>query len=297
MPRPNPLILAAATLLALAAAPTLAADVPPTCPSPPCPGGLFELVGPRALGTSAATAGITGSEAVLVNPAATGLRTGYVAEAMVVNERRGALTTGRYLGLVVVDPVSTPVATSVGYFQSLEGDAKGTLFLLGFSGAMSETLRAGVQGRYLKLGGAEPIQAVTADAGLTWDLTGAVTLAVSGFNLVPTHHPDSLPQAMGAGLAVGSDTSVRVQADWRGVFLPHGRTANRYAAGAVGLVGGMLAVRAGWTRDELLGGAWWSGGVGVTSDDGFSIDFGYKQSFQASSARELALSLRYYPPQ
>ena len=39
---------------------------------------------------------------------------------------------------------------------------------------------------------------------------------------------------------MGSDTSVRVLADWRGYFLPEGKTASRYAAGVEGLLGGYL---------------------------------------------------------
>jgi hypothetical protein len=158
-------------------------------------------------------------------------------------------------------------------------------------------MHLGIQGRYLKLGGSEPINAISADAGLSWDVTSLVTLGVAGFNLIPTGHPTALPQSMGAGLAVGTDTFLRGMVDWRGVFLPGRQLANRYAAGVASLVGGALALRAGWTRDELLDTSWWSAGAGLISGDGFSIDFGYKQSIEATSAREMALSLRYYPPQ
>ena len=50
-------------------------------------------------------------------------------------------------------------------------------------------------------------------------------------------------------------------------------------------------------RDELLHTSWWSAGAGLIGSDGFSIDVGYKQSIEASGAREMALSLRYFPPQ
>jgi hypothetical protein len=199
--------------------------------------------------------------------------------------------------VAVVDAVSAPVATSVAFFSSMEGPDRGQLFYLGFSGPLAERVHVGVQGRYLKLAGVEPINAVTADAGLNWDATSIVTVGLAGFNLVPTGHPYSLPQAMSAGLAVGSDTSVRVLADWKGTFLPQGQTANRYAAGVGALVGGMVALRAGWMRDELLHTSWWSAGTGLVTPDGFSIDVGYKQSIESTAAREMALSLRYYPPQ
>ena len=289
--RSNRSALAALALAGLAIAP------PARAGEPPPPGGLFDLVGARALGSSAATAGINGSEAIFVNPGAIGVRTGFVAETLAVNERRGSDTTARYLGVVVVDGVSAPVATAFAFLSSTEGDAKGKIFYLGFSGPLSENFHVGVQGRYLKLGGPEPIDAITADAGISWDVSSVVTVGVSGFNLIPTNHPTILPQGMGAGLAIGSDTFIRVLGDWRGTFLPEGRTANRYAAGVVGLVGGMVALRAGWVHDDLLSTSWWSGGVGIVSPDGYALDFGYKQSIEASSARELALSFRYYPPQ
>jgi hypothetical protein len=278
------------TLALLAAAAPAAADLPP-------PGGLFDLVGPRTLGVSAGTAGTTGSEAIFVNPAAIGIRTGFVAEAMGVQERRGADTLSRYLGGVVIDGVSSPVAAGFGYFRSMEGPQTGNINYLTLAGPLAERLHVGLQGRYMKLGGVEPINAITLDAGINFEATSLVTLGVAGFNLVPTAHPALLPQAMGAGLAIGSDTSFRVLADWKGTWLPHGQLANRYAAGADALLGGMVVVRAGWKRDELLATSWWSAGLGLVTGDGFAIDVGYKQSFEASSAREMGLSLRYYPPQ
>lgn len=290
---------AVATLCAATPEVAFAAELPP-------PGGLFDFVGARAMGTSAAIAGASSTEALFVNPGAMGLGSGYVAETLLVNERRGGSTTSRYLGAMVVDTVSSPVATSLAYFSSMQGDNQGHLLYLGFSGPIAERLHLGVQGRYLKLGGLEPIDklsgkepinVVTADAGLSWNASGLVTVGVSGFNLVPTAHPAALPQSMGVGLAVGSDTSIRAQADWRGTFLPRGRTVNRYAAGVGAFLGELLALRAGWARDELLNTSWWSAGAGLVGGDGFSIDVGYKQSIEASGAREMALSLRYYPPQ
>jgi hypothetical protein len=231
-----------ATVAATLVAALFAASPASALAQEPPRGGLFDLVGARALATGAATAGTSGTEAIFVNPGAMGVRTGYVAEVFGLNERRGAQTTSRYLG-------------------------------------------------------AAPIHAATADAGLNWDLTSLVTIGLSGFNLIPTGHPSALPQSMGAGLAVGTDTFIRVMADWRGTFLPNRQLANRYAAGVGGLAGGMLALRAGWMRDELLRTSWWSAGVGLITGDGFSIDLGYRQSIEAPDAREMALSFRYYPPQ
>jgi hypothetical protein len=290
---PSPSIrfaLAAGLIAAAAVAWPAQAQQPPV-------GGLFDLQGPRAMATGAATAGTSGTEAIFVNPGAMGVRTGYVAEGLGVLERRGASTSSRYLGVAVVDGVSAPVAVSVAYLASTEGDQQGHLAVLGFGGPFSERMHLGVQGRFLKLGGADPVRVVTADAGLSWDVTSLVTLGVAGFNLIPTGHPTVLPQSMGAGLAVGTDTFLRGMVDWRGVFLPGRQLANRYAAGVASLLGGTLALRAGWTRDELLATSWWSAGAGLISGDGFSIDFGYKQSIDATSAREMALSLRYYPQQ
>lgn len=290
MTRPVRLTLNVLTIVLLAAAWPAAADLPP-------PGRLFDLVGPRALGVSAATAGTTGTEAIFVNPAAIGIRTGFVAETLGVQERRGADTVSRYLGGVVVDGVSSPVAAGFGYFRSMSGEQKGNLYFLTLAGPLSERLHVGLQGRYMDLGGVEPINAITLDAGVSYQASSLVTIGVAGFNLVPTAHPEQLPQAMSAGLAVGTDTFFRVLGDWKGTWLPHGRMAHRYAAGADALLGGMVVLRAGWKRDELLETSWWSAGVGLVTGDGFALDVGYKQSFEATSAREMGLSLRYYPPQ
>lgn len=291
MTRSIRLALAAATILALSfAAPAGAGDAPP-------PGGIFDLVGARALGSSAATAGTSGTEAVFVNPGAIGIRGGYVAETLGVNERRGATTTSRYLGALVVDAVSSPIAASFGYFSSMEGAQRGALYLLGLAGPITDKVHVGVQGRYLKLGGSEPIDAITVDAGLNFEVSSLVTIGVAGFNLVPTNHALLLPQSMGAGLVVGSDTSIRVLADWKGYFLPQGEMASRYSAGVEALLGGMVALRAGWIRDDLLRTSWLSAGIGLVTGDGFAIDAGYKQSLDSTSARQMALSLRYYPPQ
>jgi hypothetical protein len=283
-------LLAAALLGALLAAAPAAAETPP-------PGGIFDLVGTRAMGTSAATAGTTGSEAMFVNPAAIGIRTGYVAETLGVNEQRGSTTTSRYLGALVVDAVSSPIAASFGYVASLEGEQRGSIYYLGLAGPLSERIHIGVQGRYLSLGGPEPVNAVTADAGIDIEASSIVTLSVTGFNLIPTNHPELLPTYMGAGLAIGSDTSYRILGDWRGYFLPGGQTVNRFAAGAGAMLGGMLALRVGWMKDDLLQTSWWSAGIGLVAGEGFAIDAGYKQSLNDSAAREMSLSLRYYPPQ
>ncbi len=290
MTRPVRPTLNALTLALLTAAWPAAADLPP-------PGRLFDLVGPRALGVSAATAGTTGTEAIFVNPAAIGIRTGFVAETLGVQERRGADTVSRYLGGVMVDGVSSPVAAGFGYFRSMSGEQKGNLYFLTLAGPLTERLHVGLQGRYMDLGGVEPIDAITLDAGVSYQASSLVTIGVAGFNLVPTAHPEQLPQAMSAGLAIGTDTFFRVLGDWKGTWLPHGRMAHRYAAGADALLGGMVVLRAGWKRDELLETSWWSAGVGLVTGDGFALDVGYKQSFEATSAREMGLSLRYYPPQ
>jgi hypothetical protein len=287
--------LAAAVALGCLAAPALA-----QAPPPPPPGGVLDLVGVRALATSAGTAGTSGTEALFTNPGAMGVRTGYVAETLGLNERRGSETTARYLGALVVDGVSAPVATSVGFLKSMAGDTRGSIFYLGFSGPLADSLHIGAQGRYLKLTApapAENFNAVTADAGLSWDASSYVTLGVAGFNLIPTGHDAALPLTVGAGLAVGSDTSIRVLLDWKRYFLPNNQDADRFAAGVGALLGGAVALRAGWMHDGLLSTSWWSAGAGLVAGDGFAIDAGYKQSIDVSSAREMALSLRYYPPQ
>jgi len=111
---------------------------------------------------------------------------------------------------------------------------------------------------------------------------------------VPTGHAATTPRGVGAGLALGSDTSVKLTADWRGDFDRTARSTNRYAVGVEALLGGTAPLRAAWQRDETHHTSWWSAGIGLVTQGGVSLDLGYRQSIASPDARTIVVSLVVY---
>jgi hypothetical protein len=294
---PSLLSTLAALALVLPAAAPAQVFVPPA-------GGLADLAGPRALALGGATGVVSANDGIFANPAATAARRRYSVETLFAVDRRGGANAGKYLGGSVVDALSAPVAASFAWMRPLEGYQGGNLFVGGLAGRVAEKLYLGAQGRYLSLreevpgGTTTKVSAVTADAGLFWEVGDLVSVGVAGFNLVPTGHEQSAPRSLAAGLAVGSDTSVKLVADWRADFDRitdaggKARTTNRYGAGVEVFLGNMIPLRAGWLRDETLDTSWWSAGVGLVTSGGVSIDLGYRQSLEQSDARVIAASFR-----
>ena len=282
------------TLGLLLAAPSRAAT--------PLPGGIVDLVGTRTLGLGAATGVMSGNDGLFVNPAAIGARRRYSIEGLFLVERRGATTTGQYLGASVVDSLSTPVAASFAWARSMEGAQSGNLFIGGLAGTLAERLYLGAQLRYYDLsettpvaGGTErreKIQAVTADAGLFWEVSEYITLGGAGFNLIPTGHEQLAPKTVAAGLAIGSDTSFKLSIDWRADLERRGKTTNRYAAGLEVLLGDMVPLRGGYLIDETLDSDWWCAGAGLVTPDGVGLDVGYRQALGNADARVLSVTLK-----
>jgi hypothetical protein len=136
------------TLGLLLAAPSRAATPPP--------GGIVDLVGTRTLGLGAATGVMSGNDGLFVNPAATGARRRYSIEGLFLVERRGATTTGQYLGASVVDSLSTPVAASFAWARSMEGPVREPLHRRPGRDA-AERLYLGAQLRYYDLSETTPV--------------------------------------------------------------------------------------------------------------------------------------------
>lgn len=282
------------TLAVLLVAPARAATPPP--------GGVADLVGTRTLGLGAATGLMSGNDGIFVNPAATGARRRYSIETLFLVERRGATTTGQYLGASIVDSLSTPVAASFAWARSMEGAQDGNLFVGGLAGTLTERLYLGAQVRYYDLsetiavaGGVErreKVQAVTADVGLYWDVSEYVSLGGAGFNLIPTGHEQLAPKTVAAGMAIGSDTAFKLSIDWRADLERRGKTTNRYAAGLEVMLGDMVPLRAGYLIDETLDADWWCVGAGLVTPDGVGLDVGYRQALGDADARLLSVTLK-----
>lgn len=261
---------------------------------PPAPGGIPDLVGPRTLAVSAAIGAAAGNEGIYLNPAAVAARRRYSVEAGVLVDRRGADTVGQFFGGSVVDSMSSPVTGGVSFLRAQKGAYTGNLWHGSLAGPIAEGLFLGVTGKYLKVDGPRSSDAATVDAGLFWQVARLVSVGAAGYNLVPISNEDVAPLGAGAGLAIGSDQSLQLTGDWRADFDRGGETTNRYSAGLEVLLGSLVPVRAGFTRDETLDGRWWSLGAGLVSRNGVALDVGYRQSLDDASARTLAATLKVF---
>lgn len=289
---PTRTIAALALSLALAG-PALAAEALPEG-APPV-GGVADVLGPRTLGLSASIGAAAGNDGIYVNPAALAARKRYAIEAGLLLDRRGSVTADRFLGGSVVDSQTSAATGGVAFQRAQLGTYTGNLVHLAFAAPIAPQLFLGVGGKYLSLDGPDRVSAVTADAGIFWQVADLVSLGVTGYNLVPIGNEAVAPMGAGAGIAIGSDRIFQVTGDWRGDFdRPGGTTTNRYAAGVELLLASLVPVRAGWMMDDVLDTQWWSAGIGLISRNGVAIDVGYRQSFDDASARTVAATLKVF---
>ncbi len=258
------------------------------------PMGIPDLVGPRALALSAATGIASGNEGIFLNVAAIGARKRYSVEAGVLVDRRGADTDGQYYGASVVDSITSPVTGGASYVRAQKGPYTGNLWDLVLAGPVIGNLYLGAAGKYLSMSGPQKVSAATVDAGLFWQVADLVSVGAAGYNLVPISNSEVAPLGVGAGLGLGSDRAFQVTGDWRADFDRAGKTTNRYAVGAEVLLGNLIPLRAGWMRDETLGGRWWSVGAGLVAQSGVALDIGYRQSLDDTSARTIAATLKLF---
>lgn len=261
---------------------------------PPLPAGYPDLVGPRALALSASIGIAASNEGMWVNPGAIGARRRYALESDVFVDRRGADTTARFYGGSVVDSMSAPVAAGVSYMRSDEGPYTGNAWEGVLSGELAKGFYLGVAGKYLSMRGPKNVSAGTVDAGVLWQVANELSLGVAGYNLVSIDNPAIAPKGYGAGVGIGNDRSFQLTGDWRADLDRRAKTTNRWAVGAEVLLGQLVPVRAGWMRDETLGGSWWSLGAGLVTQSGVSLDIAYRQSIEDPSARTIAGALKVF---
>jgi hypothetical protein len=279
-------VLARTVALALALAATAAHAADPIPPA-----GLADLNGPRSLGLSASIGTAAANDGLFVNPAALAARKRYSVESLFLTERRGSGDALTLLGGSVVDSLSSPVTAGFSYQRALKGLNTGNVWHLAMAGPVLERFYAGVTGKWLSVSGADAVSAGTADVGLFWEPVDLLSIGAAGYNLISIGRSGIAPRGVGAGLSVGSDTSLHATADWRADFDRVGKTTNRYAVGAEMLLGAMVPIRAGYIKDDILGTDWWSAGMGIIVKE-LALELGFRQSTQDSSAREIALSVK-----
>jgi hypothetical protein len=293
-----PLWLFAALFLAGTAA---AAETPPPMLVP-------DLTGPRLLSLQAGVGAATGTEALFINPAALAARRRYTVDTMFLTDRRPELTGDArqqdYFGGSVMDSSTTRLAAAFAYGRYLKGVETGTLMKLALAAPLARGLFAGLQGNYFDLHGVDRVaSAFNLDAGLMYQVSTKVSIGASGYNLLHSDHNELEPQAFGLGVAVGSETSFQLIADWRidlnRVENPDGsaKKTNRYSVGAEYLFDNSIPLRAGYQLDETSQPTtkWWSAGLGWVSTR-LALDLGYRQSVTDPTARTLAIALRVFVP-
>lgn len=279
------------------------------------------LTGPRTLVLGGGVGAATGSEAIFVNPAAMAARKRYVMDGLYLfDSRPGAAEAsarhGQYFGGALADSQSTELAAGLAFLHASKGPQTGNVVHLALGGPLASGLLVGVTGKYYALQGVEKAKStLNMDAGVFWQITSHVSVGGAGYNLVGSSKDFTTPQEFGAGIAVGSDTSLQLTADWRvnteACFLdgkPHPcsppseapagmqkRSASRYGGAIEYLVDGVLPLRAGFQLDDVSKTKWWSAGLGLVSAQA-ALDIGYRQSLDKSSARTVIVAVRGFLP-
>ena len=269
------------------------ASASPAAAAEPLPAGIPDLVGPRTLALSAATGIAAGNEGLYVNPAAAAARRRYSVEGLLFVDRRGAETAAQLYGVSVVDSITSPVMGAFSYVRAQKGPYTGNVWHGALAGPIARNLYLGVLGKWLQVKGPRNSDAATVDAGLFWQVTDLVSVGGAGYNLVSIANEAVAPMGVGGGVGIGSDRSFQITGDWRADLDRAGKSTNRWAAGAEVLLGGLVPVRAGWSKDETLDGSWWSAGAGLVTQ-GAAIDFGYRQAIGEPNARTIAATLKLF---
>lgn len=247
---------------------------------------LRDATSPRAAGMGGAARGFaSSSEALLINPAGISATTRFNADVGAIFAPNAG---GRLLSATAIDSKlnaeeSIPLSGGLGYwhYTSGKGDARrsGSLVVLGLSVPLwPEVLFAGVTARYLKLTGAAPTNAVTADAGVILRPAALLSLAAVGYNLVDVHSVEA-PRAWGFGAALGRDpdfhldVDVRIDQDARGTWKP------AIAAGAEYLVARIFQPRVGYIEDRLRATRSLTAGASIRYG-GFALEGFYEKTLE-----------------
>jgi hypothetical protein len=317
MTRPG-LVLAGAILTLSSVGETLAAD-------PPLPLTVADLTGPRSLAIAGGVGVATGTEALFVNPAALAARKRFALDGLYLWDARPGLQSpashAQYFGGAVADSVSAPLAAGVSFLRAMKGPQTGNIISLGLAGPLTEGLFLGFTGKYYSLSGAGALgvesvrSSLNVDAGLFWQLTRHLSLGGAAYNLVGNSKDFSMPKGYGAGIALGSDTSLQVTGDWHmdaeACFTPGGqaafcppkgtasdlkkRSASKYGGGVEYLVDNLVPVRGGFQVDDVAKTKWWSAGIGLVTSQA-AVDVGYRQSLDKTSARTIMVAVRGFLP-
>jgi hypothetical protein len=261
---------------------------------PPVPPTAADISGARSMSIAAARGLAGGNDGIFLNSASLAARRRYSIELQWALDRlSGEDNRSQFFGGSIVDSTIGSVTGGLAYTRIADAETTGDVFALALASPVSSRLFAGVTGKYLRLSGADPANAATADASIFYALP-SFSFGVSGYNLVPTNHDEQAPMGVGTGIAIGNERRYNVTADYRADFDRAGETRHAWAAGGELLAFGNFPVRAGFLKDDARNGRWWTAGAGFVSTSGFAFDLAYQQSIDVPQARVLAAALKVF---
>ncbi|HEU4386118.1 MAG TPA: hypothetical protein VFR85_21715 [Anaeromyxobacteraceae bacterium] len=260
-------------------------------PGPPI---AADQLSTRSLSMAAMRGLAAGTDAIWLNPGAIAARRRYAAELQWQLDQHSAAGNGSFYGVSVVDAQTSSIAGGFAYTRVDVPGSVGNRWNLALAGAVTKGLNVGVSGEYLILYGPEQVKAANLHVGLLWELAEIVTVGLAGTNLLSTGHPDLTPIGVAGGISVGSDRTFHVAGDWVVQWDAAWKKKNTWAVGAEVLIGDMVPLRAGLTRDEWRDGQWWSAGAGVVTSSGLAVDLAYRQAIRGADNRVFAAGLKVF---
>lgn len=266
---------------------------------PAAPPSTADLTGARALAIGASIGLAGGNEGMFANPGALAARRRYAVETQFLDNRLDGARRWQWLQGSVVDSETSSVTGGFSYTRLLAGQATGGLYHLALAGPIGGGLFFGATGKYLSLTSeaGRKTGAATADAGVYWQASQLVGLGVAGYNLVPIRNREEAAPALGVGVSVGDGRRFQLAGDWRRDFERAGKTADAWSAGAELLALDALAVRAGWRKDAVRSGSFWSTGLGyLLPGPGVAFDASYRQGIEAPRDRTAQVALKIFIP-
>jgi len=264
---------------------------------PAAPPSTADLTGARSLAIGAAIGLPGGNEGLFANPGVLAARRRYAIETQYLDNRLDGARRWQWLQASVVDSETSSVTGGFSYTRLLSGQATGSLYHLAFAGAVGSGLYVGATGKYLGLRSeaGRKTGAATADAGVYWQASQLVGVGVAGYNLVSIRNREEASPALGAGVSLGDGRRFQLAGDWRRDFERAGKTADAWSAGAEVLALDALPVRAGWRKDAVRGGSFWSAGLGyLLPGPGVAFDVSYRQGIEAPEDRTVQAALKVF---
>lgn len=282
--------LLASLLAAVVTVPALAGE-------PAAPPTTADLTGARSLALGAGIGITGGNEGMFTNPGALAARRRYAIEAQYLDGRLDGARRWQWAQGSVVDSETSAVTGGFAYSRMFAGEATGSLYHLALAAPLGGGLHAGATGKYLSLTSAagQKTRAATVDAGIYWQASQLVGFGVAGYNLVPIGNRQDASPGLGVGFSVGDGRRFLLAGDWRRDFERAGKAADAWAAGAEVMLLDALPLRAGWQKDDIRRGSFWSAGLGyVAAGVGVAVDLAYRQGIEAPRDRTAMAAVKMF---